>query len=74
MLARVTDVTWIPDLGLPAWCSPSEWMVNVTREDRNGGIGRHKDRDNAINQAFELSASWGPQEEEREPPQQGQLF
>ena len=64
MLARLTDLTWIPDLGLPAWCSSPEWMASVTREDGDGGIGRHKDREVAIEQAFRLSATWGLQDEQ----------
>ena len=74
MLARLTSVTWIPDLGLPDWCSSKKWIADVKREDGNGGSGIGKDRDGAIDQAFKLSASWGPQEEERGPREQGELF
>jgi len=74
VIAKVESVYWIPDMGLPSWCSSKEWLVSVRRDDKNGGIGRNKNKDKAIQQAFELSASFGQQEEIREPREQGQLW
>ena len=70
MIARVESIYWIPDMGLPSWCSSKEWLVSVRRDDMNGGVGRGKNKDKAIEKAFELSASFGPQKEIR--PEQEQ--
>ena len=59
MIAQLTDIVWIPDLGLPDWCSSKEWIATVRRADGDGGIGRDRDRDMAVSKAFDLVAEQG---------------
>ena len=74
--ARLTSCVWIPDLGLPPWCSQEKWLAHVERDETPMRGAQHaaKDRDEAIDIAFKMSASWGPQEEIRDPREQGRLF
>lgn len=42
--ATLTSCTWIPDLGLPSWCSSAKWLATVDRDEtpmRHSSILRH---------------------------------
>lgn len=63
----VVWIIWIPDAGLPSWCSRNEWLAHVVGPD-HGGFGSSKDKEAAIIQAYTLAGLTQP------PRRQGELF